>query len=96
MEKYNGWTNRETWAVKLHIDNDQGLYSYYVDMLNRSTDARSLAQELEDWFFNLIQDMLEEGNLSKEARGMIMDIGSLWRVNWLEIAQNDYTEEKTV
>ena len=95
-EKYNGWTNRETWAVKLYIDNDQGLYSYYVNMLNRSKDARSFAQELEDWFFNLIQDMLEDGNLSNEARGMILDIGSLWRVNWLEIAQQDYTEEKTV
>ncbi len=23
-EEYNGWTNRETWAVKLYIDNDQG------------------------------------------------------------------------
>lgn len=24
--KYNGWTNYETWAVKLHLDNDQGTY----------------------------------------------------------------------
>jgi hypothetical protein len=23
-EAYNGWTNRETWAVALHINNDQG------------------------------------------------------------------------
>lgn len=23
-EKYNGWTNRETWAVALYINNDQG------------------------------------------------------------------------
>lgn len=23
-ESYNGWTNRETWAVALHINNDQG------------------------------------------------------------------------
>jgi hypothetical protein len=23
-ETYNGWTNRETWAVGLHINNDQG------------------------------------------------------------------------
>lgn len=21
---YNGWTNRETWAVALHVNNDQG------------------------------------------------------------------------
>jgi hypothetical protein len=23
-ETYEGWTNRETWAVALHINNDQG------------------------------------------------------------------------
>tara|TARA_R100000789_G_C2889448_1_gene117007 strand:+ start:135 stop:500 length:366 start_codon:yes stop_codon:yes gene_type:complete len=29
---YNGWKNRETWAVKLHLDNDQGLYNDYHDL----------------------------------------------------------------
>lgn len=24
-ETYNGWTNRETWALMLHINNDEGL-----------------------------------------------------------------------
>lgn len=24
QQKYNGWSNRETWAVALHINNDQG------------------------------------------------------------------------
>ena len=96
MEKYNGWTNRETWAVKLHIDNDHGLYSDYVGMLNLSTDVYDLARELEEWFTNLVYDILENGNLNNEQRGMILDIGSMWRVNWLEIAQQDYTEEKTV
>ena len=26
---YNGWTNYETWAVKLWIDNDEGTYTYW-------------------------------------------------------------------
>lgn len=25
-EEYNGWPNRETWALGLHLDNDHGLH----------------------------------------------------------------------
>ena len=27
MEKYNGWTNYETWNVNLWFNNDEGLYT---------------------------------------------------------------------
>jgi hypothetical protein len=30
-EKYNGWTNYETWNAKLWIDNDQGSKSYWQE-----------------------------------------------------------------
>ena len=29
--QYNGWTNYETWAVKLHMDNDPQSYSYWTE-----------------------------------------------------------------
>src|SRR5690625_5741857 len=30
-ETYNGYSNRETWAFMLHLDNDQGLYEMSRD-----------------------------------------------------------------
>lgn len=31
MSDYNGWTNYETWAVKLWMDNDRGSYEYWKE-----------------------------------------------------------------
>ena len=31
-EDYNGWRNRETWALVLHINNDQGLQAWAHDL----------------------------------------------------------------
>lgn len=33
-EEYNGWANRETWAVALHINNDQGWQEAVYDALS--------------------------------------------------------------
>jgi len=33
-QEYNGWPNRETWAVGLHLDNDYGLYEYRCGLVD--------------------------------------------------------------
>jgi hypothetical protein len=56
--------NRETWLVKLWIDNDQGMYLYWRDRTAQilrsesSVNARSrLADALEEWFENLAPEI---------------------------------------
>lgn len=98
-ENYNGWTNRETWATKLHLDNDQYLYECAWQYAREEVaghdkgeeiNAYYLGQTLKNWveddlltFENIVQDNSDGHHLWLMAN----DIGSLYRVNWREIAQ---------
>lgn len=37
-KSYNGWTNYETWAVKLWMDNEESSYRYYLELANEAFD----------------------------------------------------------
>jgi hypothetical protein len=118
---YNGWTNRETWATMLHIDNDQYLYETALDyartawqehttpqedeveswgdVADKQSEARyCLADTLENW---ITEDLLTLENLAGNQGlfNMLTDIGSLYRVNWNEIANaliDNHMEEMVV
>ena len=81
-EEYNGWTNRETWATALHIDNEQGLQEHAIKLGKiKNQTQRGLADALESWLNGYF-----DRNWVK-ARSMREDIGSLYRVNWWELAE---------
>lgn len=124
-ETYNGWSNRETWAVKLHLDNTE---SSHLWLMHAARSTRAMAEQIEQvksgvWskeqaeVFNLADKLKEAVELTFERalnpsdvrRGeffdrfcgeavdlidprdvlrMIGDVGSLWRVDWREIARN--------
>lgn len=83
-EQYNGWTNRETWATALHINNDEGLLSPILEVAQLHESVGELADEIEAF----IDEVLTFENIStnRQAFMMLQDIGSLYRVNWYEIA----------
>lgn len=100
MENYNGWTNRETWATALHINNDQYLQELATDYAKTAWEEHSedgegrfvtasdcLADTFENW---ICEDLLTLENISGNQGlfGMLSDIGSLYRVNWQEIAES--------
>ena len=98
---YNGWSNYETWAVKLWIDNDQGSAMYARNLVE---DARveasgghhvwtveqharfTLADSVRDW---VCVEMRPEADAS-----MFEDLlsAALDRVDWQEIADNLLSE----
>jgi hypothetical protein len=88
-DEYNGWTNRETWATALHIDNDQAMQEAVQELATsahqENEDTLQALRELTEWVEEYVTEVLEadwEG-----VKSMRYDIGSLWRVNWREVAE---------
>lgn len=85
-ETYNGWTNRETWAVALWVDNDEGLYNARRCV---GHDAADLQQWIEHELLNFQwweQEMF--GPMPEPICNMKDDIGSLWRVDWQALSEH--------
>ena len=99
-QKYNGWTNYETWNVKLWLDNDGTVENIFKDQ------AQTFYNEaLEDNRRNRaiyiladsIKDFVEDENPLIDQANMFADMlnAALRNVNWFEIAESifdDYVE----
>jgi hypothetical protein len=90
IQEYNGWTNRETWATALHINNDEGLINPLSEVAKLHESVNDMADEIESF----ITEVLDFDNVSTNRNAFIMlqDIGSLYRVNWREIAESIMSE----
>jgi len=86
-EEYNGWTNRETWATMLWINNDRGLYETVKELAQHTDCCTEPLMCLEESLEALFDDLWGDGTeLAAETYNMFKDIGSLYRVNWRELA----------
>lgn len=84
MEKrYAGWKNRETWAAGLWIGNEENLYNDVMNLIKEHNTiynkADALKQYMEDYCANAI--ITDDKHVLYECQ----DIGSLWRVDWVEV-----------
>lgn len=104
-QKYNGWTNYETWNCKLWIDNDEYDANHWSEQAQEAydkADADETYTREENAAFDLkerLSDYFEENQ--PEVTGFFADIMSaaLREVNWYEIAQNlleDVEKEEAV
>lgn len=98
---YNGWTNYETWNVKLWMDNDQGSQERFAEMakevfsgatasktFTRMEEAAfALRDQLKDEYENEMQDTLEDRELSASVWADLLG-AALGNVNFYEIAVN--------
>ena len=40
-DEYNGWRNRQTWAVALHLGNDEGMYEFTCEWASEALGEAS-------------------------------------------------------
>lgn len=104
---YNGWTNYETWNVKLWMDNDQGSYTYYTELAQEIWDeveveaeksftraeraALDLADRLKDEYEEGMISLLETARATASVWADLLG-AALSEVNWYEIATH-YIED---
>lgn len=100
-QKYNGWTNYETWATALWLDNDEGSQSYWRDVAAQcGTEAPTTSQVKEGLWsvqeatrFSLADRLKEEvadgapDTIEASLYGDLLG-AALSSVNWHEIAEH--------
>lgn len=96
---YNGWTNYETWNVKMWIDTDERSCRDCLEMAREAYDnaeasrtlthaeqaARDLADTLRGHYEDAAQGALERANVSASVWCDLLG-AALSAVNWREIA----------
>lgn len=86
-EKYNGWSNYETWNAKLWIDNDEYYANVKVPELVEFADGDTydLARALEEYF---VEEFYNDSVVENLPAASDLLGAAVCSINWYEIAEN--------
>jgi len=95
-QEYNGWTNYETWVVKLWIDNDEGSYNYWQEQtesaiecaVRHGADSGDVVNDAANQIAEQLKSEHEES--LPEVQGFASDLlnAAMSEVDWYEIAES--------
>jgi hypothetical protein len=95
-ERYNGWTNYETWCLNIWIDNDQYLAERKAELIREVSIHYDDKQVYE--LSLLLESMVEELREDALQVGLLSDLlgGAIGKINFYELAQHyweDFNED---
>lgn len=94
--EYNGWTNYETWAWKLWMDNDQGTQEYWHEITGQIIQQSPTKDAAIYSLMNTLKEDCDENSPLVDA-SPYSDLlsAAISEINFYEIAENmisDYEE----
>ena len=94
-DRYNGWTNYETWIVKLWMDNEQSSQEYWAEQAQahaKDAEADEFGTTAERMAVRVLAATLkvEHEEAVPDLAGFAGDLlmAALGEVNWYEIAES--------
>ncbi len=86
-DEYNGWVNRETCITAMHLSSDEDLYRQTLTKIGEAGGG-SAAVVVERWVkdHHTILHHEPPNRLPRNWCNLLADVGSLWRVDWEEVA----------
>jgi hypothetical protein len=86
-DTFNGWPNRETWALHLHLTNDEALYRHILSLAADAGDIHALAEMIRNQVQEWRLDVRDGNPLPDTLRMLVDEVGSAWRVDWDAVAR---------
>jgi len=95
-ETYNGYTNRETWALSLWLNNTEGDYNYWIEQAKEALENNDTEQHAKWAVVQQLKELIDDiGNnilsnpeqTTKPQRSMFLDIGNVSIIDFYEVAQ---------
>ena len=90
---YNGWSNYETWACALWLDNDHGSYLWAREIVEEADSRYEAEDALRSWVEESFIDPITEGD---NHAGLAVDLlrAAFAEIDWQEIAAHYVDEDE--
>lgn len=89
-EEFNGWINRETCVIALHLTSDQELYIQAQAIVDDARNINEAAVTIERWVKEKHSILHHEphNRIPHSWAMLLADAGSLWRVDWRAVTES--------